>query len=277
MALRVANSVWKNELLDAHFTEEYMEGVSKNYAAEYRTFLPENVVEKVNQWASAKTEKLIEKLLPENYDASDLAVILMNALYYKNSWLESFQKDATDTGEFTTKDGGKTEKEFMHRTDSFLYYEDEETQLLVLPMKGGVNMVFVLGDRSGLAEKISKASYQRVQLTIPKFDIETSFDQGEFVDFLKESGVTAAFESARADFSRMIDCPVYVGDIIQKTRIKIDEDGVEAAAVTAILMLRGAYLAEKPIEFKADRPFYFSIYAAPGEQMLTLFAGEIVE
>ena len=277
MALRVANSVWKNELLDAHFTDEYMENVVKNYAAEYRTFLPENVIKKVNEWVDIKTEGMIKRLLSDGYNADALAVILMNALYYKNSWTEAFLREATDPGEFTTESGAKTEKEFMHRTDHFLYYEDEATQLVILPMKGGVNMAFVLGDASNLAEKISKAESQRVQVTIPKFDIETTFDQGELVDFLKENGVAAAFNGSSADFSRMIDCPVFVSDIIQKTRIKIDEEGVEAAAVTAIMMQKSVFDPSKPIEFTADRPFSFNVYAAPGEQMLTLFAGEIVE
>ncbi|MBR3436788.1 MAG: hypothetical protein IKG97_03425 [Lachnospiraceae bacterium] len=276
MALRVANSVWKSEALDASFTEEYMENAVKNYAAEYRSFLPQNVVEKVNEWARIKTEGLIEKLLPEGYNADALAVILMNALYYKNAWLESFLKEASAPGEFTARDGSVTEKEFMHKTESLLYYEDSETQLVVLPMKGGVNMAFVLGDSRDLASKISKATYQKVSVTIPKFDIETSFENGEFVDFLKESGVNAAFDG-RADFSRMIDTQVFVSDIIQKTRIKIDEEGVEAAAVTAIIMTKGMFTPEKPVEFTADRPFSFAVYAAPGEQMLTLFAGEIVE
>ncbi|MBP5294647.1 MAG: hypothetical protein J6Y95_02880, partial [Lachnospiraceae bacterium] len=78
-ALRVANSVWRNETLPEQFTEKYAEYVSKNYAAEYRSFLPENVAEKVNEWASIKTEKMIEKLLPDGYNAEGLAVILMNA------------------------------------------------------------------------------------------------------------------------------------------------------------------------------------------------------
>ena len=70
-ALRVANSVWRNEKLPEKFTEKYAEYVSKNYAAEYRSFLPENVAEKVNEWASIKTEKMIEKLENANLNLSE--------------------------------------------------------------------------------------------------------------------------------------------------------------------------------------------------------------
>ena len=276
-ALRVANSVWRNENLEKKFTEAYTEKVSKNYAAEYRTFLPENVVQKVNEWASIKTEKMIERLLPDNYDARSLAVVLMNALYFKDSWCKEFFEGGTQTGDFTTKTGAVTQKEFMQQVDHFLYYKDDATELLVMPMKGGVNMVFVLGETDALAEKINKAESRKVRVKIPKIDLETSFEQGEFVAFLKANGVSLAFDD-RADFSGMIDHPIFVSDIIQKTRIKLDEKGVEAAAVTAILQVETAMpQPEEPIEFNADRPFSFSIYANLDGEMATMFAGQIVE
>ena len=276
-ALRVANSVWRNENLEKKFTEAYTEKVSKNYAAEYRTFLPENVVQKVNEWAGIKTEKMIERLLPDNYDARSLAVVLMNALYFKDSWRNEFYEGGTQTGDFKTKTGAVTQKEFMQQVDHFLYYKDDATELLVMPMKGGVNMVFVLGETDALAEKINKAESRKVRVKIPKIDLETSFERGEFVAFLKANGVSQAFDD-RADFSGMIDHPIFVGDIIQKTRIKLDEKGVEAAAVTAILMSESAMpQPEEPIEFNADRPFSFSIYANLDGEMATMFAGQIVE
>ena len=275
-ALRVANSVWRNENLDAMFTEQYTESVSKNYAAEYRSFLPGNVVEKVNEWAAKKTEDLIERLLPDGYDTDRLGVILMNALYFKDNWINEFYEGGTAEGDFTTKSGSVTRKEFMNQMDHFEYYEDEETQLVILPMNGGVCMAFVLGDDSNLAEKINKAESRRVDVTIPKLDLETSFDQGEFVDFLRESGVSLAF-SDQADFSGMIDADVWVSDIIQKTRIKLDEEGVEAAAVTALMMCGEGFDPNEPVVFRADRPFYFAIYANVDGEMATLFAGKVVE
>ena len=145
-------------------------------------------------------------------------------------------------------------------------------------MEGGVQMAFVIGDQHNIAEKINKAESRRVNVMIPKIDLETSFDQGELVDFLKANGVSLAFDSGHADFSGMIGLPVYVRDIIQKTRIKLDEKGVEAAAVTAIIMDKATSAEpEKPIEFRADRPFSFYIYANAGNEMATMFAGQIVE
>ena len=98
------------------------------------------------------------------------------------------------------------------------------------------------------------------------------------MNFLKEYGVQLAFDGERADFSAMIDYPVFVSDIIQKTRIKLDEEGVEAAAVTAIMFEECAYIEpQQPKVFTADRPFSFYIYTTCNDTTAILFAGEIVE
>ena len=277
-ALRVANSVWKAERIREDFKETYRESVEKNYAAEYRYFTPENAVEKINEWADIKTEHMIPKLLPDDYPTAQLAVVLMNALYFKDAWQADFAESLTREGDFHAHGGKTTRKEFMTTEDQFSYYEGGGTQLVILPMKGGISMAFVLGSSDGLSEKISAARSTNVKVTIPKLDLETSFSGGELVDFLKEYGVSLAFDDQKADFSAMIDYPVFVSNIIQKTRIKLDEEGVEAAAVTAIMMEDCAYIEpQKPKEFTADRPFSFYIYTTCNDTTAILFAGEIVE
>ncbi len=277
-ALRVANSVWKAERIAEDFRESYRESVSKNYAAEYRYFTADNAVEKINEWADTKTEHMIPELLPEGYDTTDLAVVLMNALYFKDAWQDSFPEYLTKEDDFHTRDGGAARKEFMSTEDTFAYYEDQDTQLVILPMKGGVYMAFVLGSAEDLSVKVSRAEYTAVDVTIPKMDLETEFSNSELVDFLKENGVISAFDSRKADFSAMIDHDLFVSDIIQKTRIKLDEDGVEAAAVTAIMMSDEAYeVPAEPKVFRADRPFSFYIYTTCNGTTAIMFAGEIVE
>ncbi len=277
-ALRVANSVWKAERITEDFKEAYKKSVEENYAAEYRSFTAADAVEKINEWVDIKTEHMIQRLLPDEYPTELLAVVLMNALYFKDSWLNSFPESWTKEGDFHARDGQTTRKEFMTTEEDFAYYEDEATKLVILPMKGGVSMAFVLGSTEGLAEKISAASYETVTLTIPKMDLETEFSSGELVDFLKENGVSLAFDEQKADFSGMLDRQLYVSDIIQKTRIKLDEEGVEAAAVTAIMMAESAYyMPKEPKVFTADEPFSFYIYTTCNDTTAIMFAGEIVE
>ena len=276
-ALRVANSVWKADWVTEEFHEAYREAIEQYYASEYRSFTPADAVEKINEWADIKTEHMIPKLLPDDYPTDSLAVVLMNALYFKDNWAKEFPKGRTKKNDFHTLSGETARKEFMTTENHFSYYEDDETQLVILPMKGGVYMAFVLGSTDGLSEKISKAGSEQVIVTIPKIDLETDFSKGEFLDFLKANGVNLAFTDA-ADFSNMIDHDLYVSDIIQKTRIKLDETGVEAAAVTAIMVPESAMPPEEgPKTFIADRPFSFYIYTTANDTTALMFAGEIVE
>ena len=277
-ALRVANSVWKAEWIRENFKDAYMNAIEKDYAAEYRSFTPANAVEKINEWADIKTEHMIPELLPEGYPTDNLAVVLMNALYFKDAWQLSFEKALTKEGDFRTRGGLTAKKDFMSLTAHFAYYEDDDTKLVILPMKGGVFMAFVLGSTEGLAGKISGAGTEKVRVTIPKMDLETDFSNGELAAFLKENGVSLAFDAEKADFSAMIDHPVYVSDIIQKTRIKLDEEGVEAAAVTAMMAeVTGAVEPERIKVFTADQPFSFYIYTTCNDTTAIMFAGQITE
>ncbi len=275
-ALKVANSVWKREDITADFTEDYRAVIESSYGAEYRGFTPANAISLINDWAKVKTEGLIDKLLPEGYDTDSLAIVLMNALYFKDSWTDSFPKSLTEEGDFKAN-GGTTRKSFMHKTDIMSYYEDANSRMVLLPMDGGLTMAVVIGDASHLAAMTANTERCRVDLTLPKIDLETSFDQNELVDFLKENGVTQTF-SDDADFSGMIDWPVCASDIVQKTRIKLDEEGVEAAAVTAIALMEAAFESPiKEVRFTADEPFSFFIYTEAGDFPAVLFAGEIRE
>ena len=274
--LCVANSLWKNEDMDFDFVPAYLDYTTEHFSAEHMPFTEATVIPAVNKWVNEKTKGLIPTLLPDDYDPAGLVVILMNALYFKGSWNEPFVP--SDHKDFTACDGSTVEKEFIRRMGYYLYYADDETQLVIVPMTGGVYMTFVLGSTDQLAEKTAKATVTYVDITIPKMDLATSLLNGELEDFLYERGVRDAFSSADADFTGMVDDPdisVYVSDILQKTRIKLDENGVEAAAVTAIMEKPTAVYEStpEPVIFMADRPFSFFIYTTAENTTAMMFAG----
>ena len=153
-----------------------------------------------------------------------------------------------------------------------------------MPMKNGVDMIFVLGSAENLTEKLSKAERRLVSVIVPEFEIETSLSDEQLVDFLKDRGATDAFISGKADFTKMFDPDeetVYVDDIEKKTKIKLDKTGVEAAAVTAIMMNdECATEVTDPIEFVADKPFRFFIMTAKTEwaaEGMVMFEGRLTE
>ena len=96
-------------------------------------------------------------------------------------------------------------------------------------------------------------------LTLPRF--EFSFATS-LVDTLQAVGLKQAFQGDVADFSRMVDPSLYEGlhisDVIHKTRIRVSEEGTEAAAVTSIEM----GVTSVPVHdftMRVDRPFLFLI------------------
>merc|ERR1719495_976998 len=95
----------------------------------------------------------------------------------------------------------------------------------------------------------------KVELSLPKFKLESQHDLNEPLQSL---GMKDMFDSTKADFSVMTGGPksLYVSEVVQKAFIEVNEDGAEAAAATAgIMMMRS--MPMPPEEFRADRPFLF--------------------
>ena len=281
-ALRVADSVWKNSDIAEDFKDDYKLHLEM-YDAEYRNFDLDSVIKEVNKWADEKTEGMIPRLLPDDYDTTYLAVILMNALYFKDDWAVEFSECVPFEDDFTTSDGATVKKTYMIKPVYCRYYKDDVTELAVIPMKGNIEMVFVLGDTNGIAEKIKKAENRKVLVTIPAFETETTLDKRELCDFLAARGVKDVFSIEKADLSKMIDIDnLYVSDIVQKTKIKLDKNGVEAAAVTAIMINDyGIEQTDNLPVFTADKAFSYYIMTGESEWSnssgTVLFEGKLVK
>ncbi len=273
-AFKMQNSIWKNLKFDGELSDEYIENIKENFGAVSDNVSPEEITEKVNSWINEGTNGLIPSI---SDDLSEVDLVLANALYLRSSWLDSFSEGATEEGDFHTLDGKTVKKDFMHQQERFKYYEDENGKFVVLPMNGGVNAVFSIGNVSDIMSKLDEASYEEVAVTLPKFETETSLSNNELVDYLKFRGAEKVFTDD-ADFSLMSkDVPLFISDIIQKSKIKVDEDGIEAAAVTAIMMKTTAAPIEHEIkEFTADKPFKFMILT-DSESPELLFCGQVVE
>ena len=185
----------------------------------------------VNEWVSNKTHGMISRI---SDDLRGNDALLVNALYLKTQWYDAFDELLTHEGEFTTVGGKSVKKNFMSATKDFWYYEDMDgSKVLSIPMRGDTYAVFVLGNTDNIMDKLLKVERRQVHVELPKFSFETSFENGELVDFLNRSGAKLAFTND-ADFSLMVQGSKWnIGNIIQKTRIKTEESGLEAAAVTA--------------------------------------------
>lgn len=258
-AFQIANAVWNNSSISKDFKDTYVEYVKEHYDAEAKSSPKETITDDVNEWCEEKTNGMIKKAAP---DLSECTAALINALYVKNTWIEPFFEGATQKDVFHCVGGKTTEVEFMNRTDYMRYYKDSQTQLVVLPLFGGMDFICVIGSTEGINEKLANLETAKVHVMIPKLDITSRFENSELVNYLHDRGVVLPFTDS-ADFSEMKEDgsePWYIDDIMQVAKIKTDEHGLEAAAVTIIsVKAAGIEVNVEPEEFIANVPFFFMI------------------
>jgi serpin B len=94
---------------------------------------------------------------------------------------------------------------------------------------------------------------QDFSVFLPRFTFEY---ERTLSDDLKAMGLDIAFTD-RADFSGISHIPLLITDVIHKSFIEVNEEGTEAAAVTAISF--GVTSVGPPTILKLDRPFLFAI------------------
>ena len=69
-----------------------------------------------------------------------------------------------------------------------------------------------------------------------------------------------------AEFPDISDRSLQVSKVIQETHIGLDEQGVEGAAYTVVMMMETAapLVPEEPVEMRLDRPFIYGIRSGTG-------------
>ena len=145
----------------------------------------------------------------------------------------------------------------------------------ILPDEG-VSVNEVLSDSAALkmisGEKEPSGKYLKINLSVPKFDISSRLD---LRDGVKKLGITDVFDDGKADFSPMFSddiTGIYVDKINHSARIKIDEEGCEAAAFTTMMEAGKGAPPDETVDFVLDRPFIVCISDNNG---LPLFVGVV--
>lgn len=286
LCANVSNSVWVNSgMTNADFTDEFRQNAQEFYAADIGKVDDGNAVETINDWVDEKTKGKIDSILPDDY--TDFYLTLVNAIYFNGKWENKFDQDDTKPDMFTNADGTVVETDFMNQTDTFNYYDDGTTQIVEMPyeilfessdleeddeilLDLDVSMYIVMSEENiNVEEKIwyTRQGYdmrsRRVRLSIPKFEVEYS---ESFKENLSQLGLGKIFEEVCFD-TILENEPLFVDDILHKTYIKVNENGTEAAAVAAVI-LSGMGKPAEPVEFKADKPFYFVIRDNISEEIL---------
>jgi len=242
--------------------------------------------ESINSWVADKTNNLIKDLVsPTSFD-STTRMMLLNAVYFKANWQLPFRKALTRTADFFVSKDRFVNAEMMFLHDSIYYgqVKDLESQIISLQYEDpNFTMIIMLPDsESGLqtlSQKLKGKNLTQIHnslnpremlLTLPKF--KTGY-KTELVSAFQSLGVSDIFAAESADLSGITSEPVFISDIIHETKIEVNEEGSEAAAVTGFQIdIRSG--GSSPIWLKIDRPFFFIIQDLKNN--IPLFMGKIV-
>jgi serpin B len=281
--LHIANAMWART---GHvFLPSFLDLLSQQYGAGVRLLDfardPGACRITINDWVSQETDGKITELVPRDVLDSYTAFVLTNAIYFDAAWLRPFSHESTSPQPFHLLDGGQVSAEMMHKTAEFAYTEGEDFQALDLPYSGDELAMLILlpargqfkefeasCDAARVGPIIARLGQRRVVVTLPRFTFECSFSLKQT---LSEMGMPTAFEWPGADFSGMDGRRlIYLWAVLHKALVRVDEEGTEAAAATAVVgRMGGAGPAARPVEFTADRPFVFLIHdRASGEILL---------
>ncbi len=278
----IANSFWSR---DIQIKDSYSGDIRANFFAEVRPLAGDarQAAAEINGWCSDKTHGMINKIVDEV--PSSTKVSLLNAIYFKGIWADKFSKDQNSEEKFTNWDGTTVRTSFMNRTfEDTRVYSDEYVQAMSLPYGNGAFSMTIIVPRNGVspskilsgldAEKwaayLGGGRFYRTIFSMPKFEEEYAAEK-LCIEILQDMGMKKAFGGA-ADFSAMSPSPLCIDEIRHKAKIKVDEEGTEAAAVTYIGMrVTSVGPGAESFYFKVDRPFlYFISEKSTGE---ILFAG----
>jgi serpin B len=191
--------------------------------------------ERLNQWAMKNTKNTIKKLVPKNSLTLDTVLVLANALYFKGTWKEKFEKKSTKTEKFSViNDEGETEKEtkaemMKGMIESLNYKKTKNEEILCLPyQKDEFHMCFIKNQNlKDVKKKVIHFSDQdfpnisnEMIVSIPKFKIEY---ESSLVEYYKRMGLKEPF-TFNANYKHINkNEKIRISDIFHKTFMEVDE------------------------------------------------------
>lgn len=237
-------------------------------AHRFKAFISElTSADQINQWCKNKTNGTINEIIT---DIANIELIILNAVYFNGKWKHTFESYNTYNSTFSNINNTQIHVKMMKQTNIFNYYEDSIAQVVESEYKEDnfTAVIIIPNEKCNINDYIEKnfnettlKNYfnnmiqQEIEFHLPKFKVESYLDLNKT---LQEIGIKRAFNSTTADFG--IFTPhrnLSISTVVQKTFMKVDEEGTEAAAVTAIVCDGLGREVEKKVI--VNRPFLFII------------------
>jgi len=297
VTLDIANAIFLNK--DYALKQQFQQDMQNYYdaKAEALDFSSPQTLEHINGWCNDKTKGMIPKILDEVNP--DMVSYLLNAIYFKADWASKFDSKNTKDETFTTKTGSTT-LPMMHQNVLISYLKTNTYSAVILPYGNSLwNMTVMLPEEGATTDDIIKEVAQssvlnnrgwcgtggdvfqgyEVDLKLPRFETASDTDELDvkngLVGLMQKMGIKLAFDSDFAEIPNMCeDRNLYISMMRQKAKIKVNEEGSEAAAVTVGGM---GVTSVGPVEypkatFHANRPFVYVISEASSG--VILFVGK---
>lgn len=278
--LSLANSLWCRK--GVPFNEKFIKRVKDSFAA---VVSDQMNAAAMNGWVSKNTKGRIQKIIDSV--PANAVMYVINAVYFKGQWSKRFDKKLTRDLDFHISVDKTKKHPMMSQKGKYLYYKGNTFQAVSLPYgKKRLSMFVFLPDSKSSLKDFHRtlttsnwnqwmASFSECDgaVVLPRFKCEY---EEELNNSLKSLGMAAAFDPAKANFSGISKEKLYISRVKHKTYVDVNEEGTEAAAVTATEMkLTSVISEEKSFKMTVDRPFFFAIVDT--KENSVLFMGSIIE
>ena len=237
-------------------------------------------IDSINAWVKKHTHNLIQSIVDE--PNPNILLLLANVVYFKGNWAIPFDEYDTHPATFHQANGKSKEVSMMCVSDCF--HRTVNSRFVAVKMPYGNHdysmTLFLPQDEQEMpqltyqdwvAAQTNDHKKDLVKVQMPSFSIEGQYD---LVDVLRAKGMIDAF-CPDADFSYFTDDMIYISQLYQLSKVMVDENGTEAAAVTVTVAPSMESPDEVYEDFICDRPFYFTI-----EHNVTntvLFVGRVMD
>ncbi|CDJ49968.1 serine protease inhibitor, putative [Eimeria brunetti] len=305
VALNVANRLYVHQELQQNekFKEFKGELEKEKQSAETIDFADSvAAADKINSFVADVTHDHIKNLLSPSALGAQTRLVLVNALYFKAPWLSQFEASSTTQGVFYTPAGPKQVKFMKGKLDKApllvsmkkeglavgLPYSDPRIRLyIVMPEDFGSFEKSMINDPQ-LLEKtfadmesvaMDRSFEEEMYLTVPKFKMAADDNKVDLTEIFGKLGAPDMFDQAKADFTGITgNKDLFVSSFVHQADIDVNEEGTEATAASAmIMMLRAMPMPKTPINVVVDKPFIFQLRFVDGDTNLILFSGRVAD
>jgi len=288
--LRSANSIFLDSSLVVK--QSYMSKAQCYYKAGVTTLPlqadPQRSAEKMNAWVSNKTNNRITDLVSAGSLGGNTMAVLVNTVFFKAPWRLPFNKFSTKADVlFTRQDTTKVRVDMMV-LEKYLSFarlqsggiiveldydtckdcDEESSEMAMYVFIPDKEVDWEVFEQEVLQADILsgegvKFDQESIRLEMPKFEVSHQVD---LVDALSELGLNLG-----GDFSGLSESSTQVSDVLHRVFLRVDEEGSEGAAATALFMSRMLFIPRMSIT--VDTTFFISIVHK--QSRVVVFAGKV--